>query len=783
MKNLKTLLVLTGLSVSLLAGCNVNTSKPASVEPATSEPTSAPTSSLEPTTSVEPSTTSTSEPVVEALASITVVSEPTKKSYRVGEQLNTEGLAVKAVYNTGREENLAADAYQLSGFDSTAAGLKTITVTYQGKTTTFAVSVFGKDGLEITAAPDKVVYAVGDEFDATGLQVSQKWGDGTADALAETEYVVSGFDSATAGEKTITVTAGDQTATFTVNVYAKAWSSADKTLANEYLLFEIPYFLGFSLAEGGLHYIDSGEEAVKWIEARTDYSTTEADLDAYKAQIEAIKVSGKQAWSEFETTGESKYTNDLDLLGFDDESEVYQYARWYNDSADANGYQVISIGLDPDGKLLAVATVCVLPLAGYGIDGGGWYAAGVDEDTGESFDMVKEICSIADVRSQMIDDDAYDLDLGWSDFLVWPEYNDQSVIMFASLEYDSPYVGTSIYSNEFDPGSCEFIITNNYGTNPAYTEDTLAEMLAAYEAKGVTFVADTESNPHITFYDADVTVNGYDLSLEYYYSSASAIILVVKVNGFNLPFHADIYRDSLANVFAAYAKSASKTFTHIEQLDSYSEEQNLASSSYLIGYADNATTGFVNGITLTEKNFVIGGLRQSGLLTAAEINGLTWTTRGSYSAGTAKVGEEANVQYEIVETETDKYIAFVSGGFSYEARYDENAKTLTVIKDSVADEAFEAETIVLTEENFTAASGSNNDPFAGTWDNGEFKLNLGKSKVITTSVDVMFVVSREDGSAIVYDIVLNVVDMGNGRLGILCSIVTMCLDSVPVTAK
>lgn len=790
MKKLKTLLVLTGLSVSLLAGCNddksSNTTPASSSEPESSLTTSAPTSSIEPTTTTSapaPSTT-TSAPIVEALTGIAVVSEPAKKSYRVGEQFNAEGLVVKAIYNTGREENLAADAYQLSGFDSEAAGLKTITVTYQAKTATFSVSVFGKDGIEITAAPDKTVYAVGDEFDVTGLKVSQKWGDGTADELAAADYAVSGFDSATAGAKEITVTVGEQTATFTVNVYAKAWSSEDKELAQQYLLYELPYFLGFSLSEGGLHYVDSGEEACKWIEARTDYATTEDDLDAYKAQIEAIKnSSGKQAWAEFETTGESKYTSDVDYLGFDEESEVYQYARWYNDSASANGFQILSIGLDPDGKLLAVTTVCILPLAGYGIDGGGFYGSGTDSDTGEPYDMVEELCSIADVRSQMSDDDAYDLDLGWTSVLEWPEYNHDTVVFFMSTGYDYPYLKTNLYSKEYDGGSCEFILTNNYGDNPAYTEDDLTAILAKYEAKGIHFTADSETYSVTIYTSDDVVVNGYTISLEYYFSTAGAIILTVTVKDFAIPFRGDVYAAGLANKFAAYAESAKKTFTQIPALTTYDEENNMGMVGYFIGYCDNATTGFINGITLTERNFVTGSLRQSGLLTAAEISALEWQTTKGFYAGTAKVGDEANAQYQITN-EDGTELAFISGDFYYEAAYDAEAKTLTVVKTSTVDAEAQPETIVLTEENFTAASGSNNDPFAGTWDNGEFKINLGKSKLIATQQVLSFYVTREDGSIIVYTIMLMAAKVDNsGRLGVVCVIAATCVDAQPTTAE
>ena len=68
------------------------------------------------------------------LESITV-SGPTKTEYEIGDELDLTGLVVTAHYSDGSE--VAVEDYEVSGFDSSTAGEKTITVTYQDKTTTF----------------------------------------------------------------------------------------------------------------------------------------------------------------------------------------------------------------------------------------------------------------------------------------------------------------------------------------------------------------------------------------------------------------------------------------------------------------------------------------------------------------------------------------------------------------------------------------------------------------------------------------------------------------------
>ncbi len=79
----------------------------------------------------------TSEPVAVSLE----VTPPTKTAYRVGEEFDPAGLTVKAVLSDGGKRTLASGDYTLSGFDSSTAGSKTVTVTYGTLTGTFTVTV------------------------------------------------------------------------------------------------------------------------------------------------------------------------------------------------------------------------------------------------------------------------------------------------------------------------------------------------------------------------------------------------------------------------------------------------------------------------------------------------------------------------------------------------------------------------------------------------------------------------------------------------------------------
>lgn len=58
------------------------------------------------------------------------VTAPQKTEYEIGEAFNDDGMAVYAVYSDGTRKILTYGTYTVSGFDSSKAGDKVITVTY-----------------------------------------------------------------------------------------------------------------------------------------------------------------------------------------------------------------------------------------------------------------------------------------------------------------------------------------------------------------------------------------------------------------------------------------------------------------------------------------------------------------------------------------------------------------------------------------------------------------------------------------------------------------------------
>ncbi|ACT00280.1 S-layer homology domain-containing protein [Paenibacillus sp. JDR-2] len=76
-----------------------------------------------------------------SLTGIAVTTPPAKTQYQVGESLDLTGLVVTGTYSDTTSNPVTITASNISGFDSTTTGTKTITVTLGGKTTTFNVTI------------------------------------------------------------------------------------------------------------------------------------------------------------------------------------------------------------------------------------------------------------------------------------------------------------------------------------------------------------------------------------------------------------------------------------------------------------------------------------------------------------------------------------------------------------------------------------------------------------------------------------------------------------------
>lgn len=151
---------------------------------------------------------------------ITIDRLPEKLIYLEGENLEIDGLKVLAQFNNGTSQEIGG--YEISAIDPYRPGEQTVTITYNGKTATFIITVNAKELVSITVKknPDKQKYTQGESLDTTGMVIVGYYNNGTSAEL--TDYTVSGYDANTPGIQYLTVAYGKQTTTIAVEVEKKA---------------------------------------------------------------------------------------------------------------------------------------------------------------------------------------------------------------------------------------------------------------------------------------------------------------------------------------------------------------------------------------------------------------------------------------------------------------------------------------------------------------------------------------------------------------------------------
>lgn len=144
---------------------------------------------------------------------------PAKTRYAVGELADYTGMEVIAVFADGSQEN-AVD-YQVEGFDTSAAGVRTVKVVYLGMRDAFSILVNepmapSVKTVKISKMPQKTVYKTGEYLNLQGMVVTAEYSNGKVAAI--TDYAVEGWDFSTAGTKVIRIRYGGHQAEFKVTV-------------------------------------------------------------------------------------------------------------------------------------------------------------------------------------------------------------------------------------------------------------------------------------------------------------------------------------------------------------------------------------------------------------------------------------------------------------------------------------------------------------------------------------------------------------------------------------
>ena len=175
------------------------------------------------TSTEKPSVTATfTVTVVEkSLASIEIVTSPTKTSYIEGEDIDLSGMTVKAVYDNGDVDNDFKDyTVDLSKAPAFSAGSSaTVTVSAGTVSDTFDITVAEKTLLriEIDTLPTKTEYKAGETFDPAGLVVKAIYDNGEKAEISGCTFDKTELKKE---DTTVTVTFGGKSAEIKISVKA-----------------------------------------------------------------------------------------------------------------------------------------------------------------------------------------------------------------------------------------------------------------------------------------------------------------------------------------------------------------------------------------------------------------------------------------------------------------------------------------------------------------------------------------------------------------------------------
>lgn len=169
------------------------------------------------------------EVVKNTVESITITTEPTTTEYLAGDDFDATGMIIEATYKDGTTSIVADTDYKINNGHNLKDGQTTVTIFYEGKTTTQKVTVkpipvvqpATVTSISVKEMPTKTLYIQNKEkLDLTGGILRILYSDGTEKELQMTSnaIIVSGFDTQKTGTQTINLMYEGKTTQFKVEV-------------------------------------------------------------------------------------------------------------------------------------------------------------------------------------------------------------------------------------------------------------------------------------------------------------------------------------------------------------------------------------------------------------------------------------------------------------------------------------------------------------------------------------------------------------------------------------
>ena len=168
-------------------------------------------------------------------------------------------------------------------------------------TETFTIQEVGLEKIEITSQPTKTSYYVGSTtLDITGLEVTGTYNNGSSKKETVSLSNITGFNTITSGEKTLTVKVSGETATFKVTV-VDVITTAEFTLKRKVDVLELnEYSALFEVTDSSvteLKFLGTNSIAplsVKIADKKGTLSSIKVGQEVTEITIKAVDINGNQ---------------------------------------------------------------------------------------------------------------------------------------------------------------------------------------------------------------------------------------------------------------------------------------------------------------------------------------------------------------------------------------------------------------------------------------------------------------------------------------------------------
>lgn len=139
----------------------------------------------------------------DTLKSIKITTPPSKTNYIAGENFESEGMVVTAVYESGAEKLLVD--YDITNGTNLAEGQSAVTISYEGKQVRQAITVEKNvvTNISIKTPPTKTNYKVGESFATAGMVVEATYKNGKKETISN--YTVTNGANLKEGQQTVTI--------------------------------------------------------------------------------------------------------------------------------------------------------------------------------------------------------------------------------------------------------------------------------------------------------------------------------------------------------------------------------------------------------------------------------------------------------------------------------------------------------------------------------------------------------------------------------------------------